>query len=152
MGIRKVLESLRDAIASDAGVTDWCNLYYSRGHKVFLGYNREQPPIDDDWPAVVIASVDFLESKLSMERHKITIGIYIGDESEDTSGNKITFAGFANSEELREVVEKAIVRNQKKIGKVEFEANTLETPLFPLFTAITMPIVEIISDKISIEG
>jgi len=143
MGIRSILEALRDGIRDDAELKQYCQGKYSKNQTVFLGFNPADLPDSSYFPVVVIAGVDSLEITASRRKWRIRLGINIENDTIDTSiANSVTYEGFVDAEELREKVEEAIFRLREKLGRVEIEGNTIEDSLFDLFASETSIIVE----------
>lgn len=145
--IRTLLETLRDNLATNQGLTDYCNATFSKAQTIFLGYNRQAPPTSEYWPAIVIALVEVVEQKGNRERHRITLGFYAGSDDPTEDSNKITFPGFVDAEELRQKTEQAIIEFQGALGRLEFEGGTMENPLFPLFNSLTTVLIETIIES-----
>ena len=141
--IRYLLESIRDILATSQEIADYCQQKWGKIHTVFLGYNRENPPTDEFWPAIVIAAISAIEKRNMREVYRITIGVYAGTETIEENVNKITFTGFVNSEEFREKIEEEILKQISTLGKIEISGNTLEDAmLFPFFPSITAFVIE----------
>ena len=143
MGRRQIGEKLRDVLATNQTLIDFVNANFDGAtQKVFLGYNREDPPTSEEWPSIIIASIDAVEKRDTRARYRVTIGIYVGDSTETPGTNSVTFEGFLSSEDLAEKVEDTIFANQHEVGIAEIDANTMETPFFPMFSAVTQVTVE----------
>lgn len=137
MGIRTLLENLRDLLATDTALVAFCNTTFGNPQKVYLGYNRQDPQHDYS-PLIIIAEVETVEKRGATIRNKITIGIQVTETSTPViDTNSVTFPGFINAQELRGKIEETILENQHKVDPAEIDANAFNTPLFPLFTTLT---------------
>jgi len=141
LGIRAILEGLRDSLANSTELTEYCQTKFGKPQTVFLGYNPEKPPTEEDWPAVVIAMVDSEIQNRRIQR-KITVGFFSDNETIDQDTNAKTYRGFVDSEELREVTEEVALNLQGPLGKIEIEAGTEDNLLFPLFTSLSIFTIE----------
>lgn len=145
MGIRTILENLRDGIAGSTVLKAYCQTKYAKDHTVYLGLNKQNPPGEENAPLVIISLVDSAEVAGNRKRWKLLLGYCVFDETLTITGNKNTYEGFLLAEELREKTEEVILSLRKILGKIEFDGGTLENEIYPFFTASSYVIIETIN-------
>ena len=147
MGIRTILEKLRDGIAIDATLKSYCQANYTTDQTVFLGLDRHNPPGENYMPLIVIAGVENVDIFGVKKIYKIHIGYSVFKETVTTVANKNTYEGFILAEELREKTEEAILRLRGILGKINLESGSVANNIFPQFTANTYVIIEQINSS-----
>jgi len=131
MGIRAILETIRDGLRTDAELIEYTQAKYTKNPTIYLGVDLEAMPPQSTFPVVAIAAVDSVEVTTSRRRWRIRLGINIENSTIDTAtANQVTYEGFVEAEEFREEVEFAILRLSNSLGKLEIQGQTIEETLF----------------------
>lgn len=147
MGIKEILEKLRDGLANDASLKSYCQTEYGKDQTVFLGLDKRNPPKEHDTPVIIIAYVEKTEIIGNRKKYRILIGYSITKITIIISGNKTTYEGFPLVEELREKSETVLLSLRKSLGKIDLESAVVENSIFPQFTASTFVNIEIINSS-----
>lgn len=151
MTIRQNLEIMRNVLRDSTEIAAYCQARYGKKHTVFIGLNPQNPPQKADNPSLSIIGVR-VEKAGTREKIGMTIGICVEKETrtdvipEGGVATK-TYEGFLEVEELRELVEKAVI-TAKKFLLPKTESESIQNEIFPLFTSsTTISIEEVISSR-----
>lgn len=147
MKISELLISLRDTFANDQTISNFCQNKYGKTQKVFLGVDHRNPPLQGDYPIIVIFSVDKAprEEGSGWSIKEASIGVGVINETSVTDGNKVTYPGMEEVQKLRELVEDAIFN--AKIGvKVDVNVGTASEMIWPLFRSDTVIQIKFLDD------
>jgi len=147
MGIRNVLETLRDGIANDVTLKAYCQSTYTKDQTVYLGIDKRNPPGEDKTPVIIIAYVERTEKMSNRIKYRILVGYSVSDETITTLSNKVTYNGFVYAEELREQTETAILKLRKNLGKIDLEGDVVDNTIFPQFAAGSFITIENINSS-----
>jgi len=147
MGIRSVLERLRDGIVADAQLKVFTQATYTSNINVFCGNDVNNSPAKTYSPYVVINNVENVIRGGNRNTYKINFFVGIVSEDKTEVTNVITYDGFILCEELREEIENAILRLRKYKWKIDIESSTLVNNVFPLFTSNFMVNIETINSS-----
>jgi hypothetical protein len=139
--IKNILEKIRDGLASDSILNDYCVETFGNKPKIYLGVNHQNPPNDN--PCIIITSVTF-SSAANRNIYKIQMFFSCNDETQNIVGDKKTFEGFLKAEELREKSEEAIFRIRFSLGKMTLESQSIDNMIFPVWTSNSNLIFETI--------
>lgn len=142
MGVRHILETLRDNIAESASLKTYCQVKYNKDQTVFLGLNRQSPPDVEKSPLIIIPTIGSEIVVGNKKIYKVLIGYCVFNETLLTTENKNTYEGFILSEELREKTEIVILGLRKDLGKINLESETMENKIFPQFTTCSYVLIE----------
>lgn len=141
MDIATLLEKIRDTLAADADCKEFCQAKYGKDPLVYLGVDDDNPPPQDQYPVIVVFSVNRV-SRGDGDKfitYNANIGVGIVNETVTTVDNKITLPGLVEAEALRQLVEAALFG---QVGhKLSVIGDTATEVIFPLFRSDT--IVEI---------
>lgn len=138
MDISEVLVILKDVISTNEAIKTYCQSKYSKDHTVYLFVNPDDPPLEEDYPMIVIYSV-YRSKRGEGQRDKIynaLIGVGIRNETKSRVGNIVEFTGGIEVEELRELVEYAIFESKIAL-KVGVTGETVTEVEFPIFRSDT---------------
>lgn len=136
-----ILENLASVLSTDQEIIDYCDEKWTKAHRVYIGYNREDPPSYN--PAFLIGETQIAEIKDGRKKWQVIIGVVTkGDVEPHEIGNIFALENYINTEELREIAIKAIERNQHKFGKLEFDGGTIEESLMPLYASLIGLLIE----------
>lgn len=152
-----LLTLIRDAIASDADLSQWCYTKYGRRPTVCVGVDMENPPGAADYPVVVIE--DITETRGNAQNilsWVVSIGVGIMDETITTAAvttpgakpeddpvllsTTKTLAGLSDVETFREQIEALLVRS--RFAKITFTTESAAINLYPEFNAFTFATIE----------
>lgn len=135
MNIITLLQTMRDAIASDSTIESWCIANYHRSHKVYLGMDHRDPPDVGDYPLIHLYPTKKITG-WDLDRQEFRIGATCGlcddDLRQITSSNVIEYESIQYVEDFRKYVENAIkgaMPTGFRITKLEIDYDGLE--LFP---------------------
>lgn len=158
MDVTTLLQTVRDAVKTDAATATWCRAQYDQVHAVYVGMDVRNPPGSDKYPLVYIyprgkrSGYDALEQTVTLG---VTCGVHStsyeqqwdqGWLSSDDSWLDTTdawlievmqYAGIEDVEAFREYVEAAITgatfTGNIYVAGVETDYETIE--FFPYFLA-----------------
>jgi len=103
--LTQVMMEIRDSIARSEEVRAFCLDRFGREPTVMAGYNARRPPGNDELPAIVVAPDRSDFDGVGRGEHKIDLmWAVLNDGGEERDGNKITFPGFLQVDELGELV------------------------------------------------
>jgi hypothetical protein len=154
----ELLAFIGRVIASDAGLSAWCVSKYGKTPTVYVGDNIEDPPIDSDYPVVVIDAPQFAWGNSGPSlRWSFTVwcGVYDegiteeaikdgeeveGEPEPETLATIKTYSGFVDAETFREKVERVLVA--ARFAKVSFNTESEPVSLYPKFLSISFPTIE----------
>ena len=86
MGIRQILESIRDGLAADTTLAEYCQGKFGKQHTVFLGLNWQDPPGQEFFPAIIIAEVDEASRNNMRATWRVRIALNIEDDVQNRCG------------------------------------------------------------------
>ena len=135
MGIRDILEKLRDGIVADAALNIYTQANFTKKINIFCGNDVNNPPAKIYSPYVVINDVENVLRGGNRTTYKINFFVGVINEDKTEGTNVVIHEGFVLCEELREEIENAILRLRKYKWKIDIESGTLINNVFPLFTS-----------------
>jgi hypothetical protein len=106
MDISALVGYVRDVMKNATAISTWCNTNYHTGHTIYIGYDENNPPEQDEYPVIVISPVE-QDRSLAVDYGPmmIEIGYGIIDDTRTTAGNVITYTGLINIMAFRALVE-----------------------------------------------
>jgi len=135
-----LIEKIRDAIKNQTDINAWCTINYGRQHKLYIGYDEESPPAENDYPVIVIAPAEQGRSiNVDYGPMEIDIGYGLHDTTRTESGNIVTYEGIENILAFRKVVEDTLFDMTTDFGGAWIEeANEYIEPIeaFPFFISM----------------
>jgi len=142
MKTTELLEKLANILADDQDIKTFCQAQFGRAQTVYLGVNPESPPEQDEYPVIILFYAERTKGESNaLIQFLIEVGIAVYNEEIRTDANKKIFSGLEQVEDLRELVETAILDSH--LGKIDVNGETHVEVYFPLFgshTAITIAI------------
>jgi len=108
----ELLQSIQDALASSSEIQNYCFAEFGRNPKIYLGVDPNNLPSSDaDYPLIAITGITQSRGdKRPTIDWQIDVAIVIVQETIEQDVDKITYKGFKQLEELREIVENAIYK------------------------------------------
>jgi len=135
----EILITVRDVLKDDADLTAWCVANYGAKQNIYCGINNEDPPNDSKYPLLAIFYVSRRKSaNVSVISYAIELAAVVKDNDVTEAENSFTYEGILHVAEFRELAELAIEKSQAKFGKVDFNSDTWDEMLFPIFTSNTI--------------
>jgi len=145
--ISDVLTTIRDIIANDQTLKDWCKAKFYQEHTVFLGVDEDNPPDDENYPVIALSYPRLSHG----DRSRIVIeidmaaGIINEEIEEDSTGRIKTMAGIIDAENFIYKAEKAILSGY--LGKTTFKREHLQMSVFPQFISFSTVTVEQLGNR-----
>lgn len=153
MDMNTIIAAMRDAAAQDDAVNAWCSATYGQVQKVFVGIDPKDPPHGPDiatagtatdgtgdYPCTVLfpssktvgTAQDFL-----VHQFAATVGIYDDSKADDLDTNVIQYNGVTRIEEVRKLVETAMIAAAAALNLRVTDLQITYAPieLFPYFMA-----------------
>lgn len=138
-------------LEQDAEIKAWSNTNFGKDHTVYIGLDTESPPVESEYPLVIIFYVERLRgegSRLQTFATEIGTGIFNKElikPDESGSPNLKVYKGLFQVEDFRELVEESLFRAMPKIqGKVDVSGETTTDVFFPFFRSNTLISMEFI--------
>lgn len=116
--IRDLLDKIATLFTTNSSITNYCQTKYAKKQSVFVGIDTEDAPISTYYPLIAILSIVRQERGHSapQESFDVVISVVIQSTSKDetTPGgvNLVKYSGFIEIEELREIIENAILEEK----------------------------------------
>lgn len=146
MNVNTLISDIVETVAEDTAVKNWSEHYYGRIHQVFENIDLRNPPGSGECP-YVFAAPDYKSCGQTQRQraHRVRIGCCIYDETKeahDTIPNLTQFRGAQRIEELRKLVETAVVAidvGNGVWGEIEIEFDTIsQFPFHKCEMVVTM--------------
>jgi len=139
MTTTELLTAIRDALAADTTISEWCTSEFSKSPTIFLGLDQQNPPPEGDYPLIAILGVEQVRGDTNRDLEwNISLGVGVINSEIVTSGVKKTATGFLQCETLRELVENAVYRARIVPMESAGEASTVSYhPIYIGFSRIT---------------
>jgi len=135
-----LIEKIRDALKDQADILTWCTDNYGQGHKIYIGYDEENPPEQGDYPVIVITpSGQDRSINVDYGPMEVDIGYGLYDTTRSESDNVITYQGIENILAFRKIVEDTLFDMTTDFGGAWIEdANEYIEPVeaFPFFISM----------------
>jgi len=111
MRIDTLLDTLADAIASNATLSAWATTTYGKAHKVFINMDQHAPPEASDAPFVVIYKQSKTEGQgVDPRSHGIGVRCAVNDSTKatPTHTNQTEYNGGSRLETMRRYTRNAV--------------------------------------------
>lgn len=145
MNAPQILTALGKALSADEAITQYCQNEFGKDRKVYLGIDNLDPPPADEYPLIVVYYVErFRGEGASRIRYaaEIGVGVHNKDIAHVEGSNLHEYTGLRQAEELRELVEDAVLRT--RLGKIDVAGDTRSEAYYPVFRANTLIVLETI--------
>jgi hypothetical protein len=139
MTTTEILTTIQEALAEDAAIESWCQGYFARSVTVLLGVDIQDLPGVDKCPALVIVGATQQRGDLQpKETWTVALSALIFNDAIQVVGNRETYTGMLQAEELRLLAENAIYRARIAATSTLGDVSALTLPsMYESFTAIT---------------
>lgn len=136
--VEDILALIQETLAANTDIEYYSQQKYSKSCRVFVGIDEDNPPKQEDYPVIIIFSVNRAERGESSKFvvYEAVIGVGVVNESCVVDGKKTTYIGMAEAERLRELVEAALFG--KVAHKTDVQGQTSSEIIFPLFRSDTV--------------
>lgn len=126
MDINSLIGSYASALASNADLKLWANMYYGQDHTVFVNIDKRNPPSQESCPFIIIYPLNKSVGLQPEKKHQIEIDCCIFDEAEETpaEANLKGFAGVQRIETFRKMAEYIVIGTD--IGNALIETIDIE--------------------------
>lgn len=144
MTTAEILQAAQAALLADAELTAWCVDQFGSVPTVWLGIDSNQPPAENDYPVVALASVEQSRGGARGEiEWRLMIGVGVINEALVSDGSSRTYTGFLQAEELREHSENALYRARISglVVGVDSAAEASSESYHPLYVSYTTVLV-----------
>jgi len=123
---------IRDIIAADSDLAAWTHAQFSTPPEVHLGMRIDEPIPPDDYPVVVIDSIrrDYAHRDLFV----VSFGCGVVNEAIEVVGNKQTYTGLLQAEDMRELVCDALIHG--RFARIDFAGHTGQLHFYPTFISL----------------
>ena len=109
IAIAQIAKRWRDAIATDTDIEAFCQTKYGRSIKAMLGFDSFDKPTDEDCPYATVVPLKKNEGLCNDKyTYVLAIGWAIVNDTVDRVGNKVTFPGVEEVEELGRLIFNAV--------------------------------------------
>jgi hypothetical protein len=140
MELWPLIEKIRDAIKDQTEINAWTILNYDRHHKVYIGYEEENPPAQTDYPLIVLSPIGQTRSTNKDYGEMFILGAYgLYETGKTTAGNVVTYTGVKRVLEYRETVEDVLFDSSTDYGGAWIESADEDIEpleLFPFFISL----------------
>lgn len=136
MTAAELLIALREALAGDAELESWCMERFGRAPTIALGVDEENPPQKDEYPLVAI--IDLSQSRGNLQPKntwEVHLGVGVVNNTVEITGNRKTYPGMLQAEEMRVLAENAIYRS--RLAPTSTVSDTYSISSYPLFVSHT---------------
>lgn len=133
MGIKEVLEVIRDTLAGDTELKSFCQANWAKDQTVFLGVNWQDPPDESTFPVIIIPKIQTEGKGAKLAKYRIFLSFAISQSEKTQGAGSITYDSFVLVEEFRELAESAIENTRDcrgKIGTLEMDGESIEDMIF----------------------
>jgi len=148
MNIEEMIFKVRDALASDQDLTNWCREKFSRPPIILTGVDDNNPPAETDYPVIAIIDVTCrrgnTRGRISID---VTLGCGVVQETieHDAAAGTRTCLGFIQAETLRSLTEEALAK--ARFARLTFLGDTAGISSFPEFVSFTTITIETVSER-----
>lgn len=135
--LKTTLESFKDALSVNAGLTAWSKAAYGRAHRVYVNIDARKPPGAEDCPYVMIRPVAARYGRGVTEKlmeFEMVCWLYDEAFSQDPETNAIEYAGVQRSMDMLDHAVAALAAlstGNALLQDISAEIETIE--FFPFF-------------------
>ncbi len=110
MNINGIIDLFSSGVAAHPALTTWANTTYGRSHKIFVNFDKRNPPGEAECPFVVIYPMSKTAGiSVGEKKHAFEVDCCIYDESTRSTGQIIEYNSVRRIEEMRKLVENVLV-------------------------------------------
>lgn len=121
--LKDVLALIRDTLAADATIRDWCSATFGKSHTVFVGIDPKKPPkLEENCPMICLVSDGRRrERNQAYLEHTVHIGCAIKSDTQERTANTVTFKGLELIDDFADLVEARVTKllNQNGYAAVQ---------------------------------
>lgn len=141
MNTVRLLETMRDVLAADPAIAEWCMLEFGKPPMVFLEIDQANPPQAEDYPLIAILGVRQMRGdRLDKMEWEVDVGVGVIQPEVIISGSTRTFKGMLQAETLREHAENALY--QARVSSLGSSGESMSDSMFPIFMSFTTVTVQ----------
>ena len=129
----ELIERIKNALADDEYIRNWCVQTFGRPHTVFIGIDSQNlPRPEDDYPFIaVLADGQIRGTSTRGVSWEIMLAVGVSNREEVETDNVRIKTGFSQVTALRELAEEAIYT--ARLGKTETRAAPVIRDGYPDF-------------------
>jgi len=140
MNTSELLIKIRDILMDDSYLSSFCNDNFLKHPCIMLGVDDNSLPVESDYPVIAIVGVRAIRGNAqNIKTWDVDLACGVVQEEIVASGGSgsqtKTFTGMLQAENLRELVEVALV--SAKFAKISIVGESGNMNFYPLFTSYT---------------
>lgn len=130
-----VIKKWANALVNSQELLDFCEEKYQKPPTIFIAYDAEHPPTQDDHPLVILHYAKKTEGEqIDQYNYFFMVDWGVMNSKATRTGNLVEFEGYAEANQMGEIILDVIsnVSNDYPIAKVDFDIEPeLYFPIIP---------------------
>jgi len=106
---KDILQRMRDVLANDTALADWCQTNYGQAPKIFVGIDNRNQPGKKDCPLIILRpGTAEVGREVKNHEYKIMVDWAVLDESVSTNGSVVEYQGVFQIDDMGQLVWQAL--------------------------------------------